>query len=156
MLAWYKRELDDKDVPEAARRLWGKYSGIKDDIVRHIFAAVRHTSSHRIHGQGSHHLADADEKIERERERAWDAYLYPRIGPFRFLDLGLRTSIQYEEVLKRLKSGERFLDMGCFFGHEIRELVSRAVFMIPLFVYLLICLNLREVKVEAGKPARPI
>jgi SAM-dependent methyltransferase len=42
---------------------------------------------------------------------------------FRFLDLSLKNVSIYPEILKRLKSGETFLDLGCCFGQEIRQLV---------------------------------
>lgn len=42
---------------------------------------------------------------------------------YRFLDLSIATSAAYDEVLQRLKAGEKLLDLGCCFGHEIRDLV---------------------------------
>jgi SAM-dependent methyltransferase len=42
---------------------------------------------------------------------------------FRFLDLSMVTMGVYQEVLKRTKHGEKFLDLGCCLGQEIRKLV---------------------------------
>ena len=42
---------------------------------------------------------------------------------FRFLDLFMMTTDVYQEVLTRVKNGEKFLDLGCCFGQEIRKLV---------------------------------
>src|ERR1700759_3774499 len=42
---------------------------------------------------------------------------------FQFLDLSLVTTDVYQEVLERIKHGEKFLDLGCCFGQEIRKLV---------------------------------
>src|ERR1700761_8160460 len=42
---------------------------------------------------------------------------------FQFLDLSMVTTDIYQEVLERIKHGEKFLDLGCCFGQEIRRLV---------------------------------
>lgn len=42
---------------------------------------------------------------------------------YQFLDLSLMTTDVYQEVLERVKHGENFLDLGCCFGQEIRQLV---------------------------------
>jgi SAM-dependent methyltransferase len=42
---------------------------------------------------------------------------------FRFLDLFIMTTDVYQEVLTRVKDGEKFLDLGCCFGQEVRKLV---------------------------------
>jgi SAM-dependent methyltransferase len=39
------------------------------------------------------------------------------------LDLIMKTTDVYHEVLERVKSGEKFMDLGCCFGQEIRQLV---------------------------------
>ena len=43
---------------------------------------------------------------------------------FQFLDLSLTTfDIYHNEVLRRVKEGDKFLDLGCCLGQEIRQLV---------------------------------
>lgn len=42
---------------------------------------------------------------------------------FQFLDLSLMALDVYPEVLERVKQGEKFLDLGCCLGQEIRQLV---------------------------------
>ncbi len=42
---------------------------------------------------------------------------------FQFMDLSIMTTNVYPEVLERVKQGENFLDLGCCFGQEIRQLV---------------------------------
>ena len=42
---------------------------------------------------------------------------------FQFLDLSLMSMDVYPEVLSRIKGGEKFLDLGCCLGQEIRQLV---------------------------------
>jgi hypothetical protein len=42
---------------------------------------------------------------------------------FRFLDLSLMTTEVYSHILERIKVGEKFMDLGCCFGQEIRQLV---------------------------------
>jgi 2-polyprenyl-3-methyl-5-hydroxy-6-metoxy-1,4-benzoquinol methylase len=49
---------------------------------------------------------------------------YPCIGAFRFLDLSIPQSPIYPEILDRLKSGQKLLDVGCAVGQELRQLVS--------------------------------
>ncbi len=48
---------------------------------------------------------------------------YPCVGMFQFLDLSLMSMDVYPEVVKRVKNGEKFLDLGCCLGQEIRQLV---------------------------------
>jgi hypothetical protein len=42
---------------------------------------------------------------------------------YRFLDLIMTTMDVYQEVLERVKKGEKFMNLGCCFGQEIRQLV---------------------------------
>jgi len=48
---------------------------------------------------------------------------YPCIRLGRFLDMTIADSDVYPEVLERTKRGDKFLDLGCCFGQEIRKLV---------------------------------
>jgi SAM-dependent methyltransferase len=41
---------------------------------------------------------------------------------FQFLDVSMATTDIYPEVLERIKNGEKFLDLGCCLGQEIRKL----------------------------------
>lgn len=59
---------------------------------------------------------------------------YPCIGSFRFLDLGISQSPVYFEVLQRLKSGEKLLDVGCGVGQELRQLVS-IIYAVPVALW---------------------
>lgn len=45
------------------------------------------------------------------------------MGQLRFIDLSLSRSPSYPAVLKRLKNGATFLDIGCCFAQDIRKLV---------------------------------
>lgn len=63
-----------------------------------------------------------------KRDTAWEVFPYPCIGQFRFLDMPLGGFNEYPEILKRLKSGnEKYLDLGCCFGQDIRRLVNDGV-----------------------------
>lgn len=63
-----------------------------------------------------------------QRDKAWAVYPYPCIGQFRFLELNLagRTDI-YPELVFRLKTGGKFLDIGCCLGQDVRKLVADGV-----------------------------
>ncbi|KAF2641650.1 hypothetical protein P280DRAFT_281267 [Massarina eburnea CBS 473.64] len=61
------------------------------------------------------------------RNDAWEVFPYPCIGQFLFLDLSLKEYEEYGEVLERLGQGQTFLDMGCCFGQEIRQLTADGV-----------------------------
>lgn len=66
---------------------------------------------------------EVEKHVYEIRDRGWDVFSYPCIGQFRFLDLSLGHAPQYAEVLKRVKSGARLLDLGCCFGQDVRRLV---------------------------------
>ncbi|KAF2817656.1 uncharacterized protein BDZ99DRAFT_21264 [Mytilinidion resinicola] len=92
---WYVENLESID--DASRELLEKYSGIAPEkVIPHIVEV---------------------------RDKAFDIFPYPCIGLFRFLDLSIRNSPQYSEVLQRTKDGQKFLDIGCCFGQDIRKLV---------------------------------
>ncbi|KAI9709808.1 MAG: hypothetical protein M1812_007600 [Candelaria pacifica] len=65
--------------------------------------------------------------ILRVRDLAWNIWPYPCIGRLRFLDLSLPQTSLYPTLIQRLKNGQKFLDLGCCFGQEIRKLVSDGV-----------------------------
>lgn len=58
-----------------------------------------------------------------QRDEAWNLFPYCCVGRFTFLDLSVRLAPEYPEVLSRVKAGEKYLDVGCCFGQDIRQLV---------------------------------
>ncbi|KAF2092808.1 hypothetical protein NA57DRAFT_49545 [Rhizodiscina lignyota] len=102
---WYNPELTS--IPGNAREILEKYSKIPPEQV------------------GDH--------VKALREKAWQVYPYPCIGQFRFLDMSIEEMDSYPEMLKRLKSGDKLLDLGCCFGQEIRKLVFDGVLSENLF-----------------------
>ncbi|KAK7709431.1 hypothetical protein SLS64_006344 [Diaporthe eres] len=58
-----------------------------------------------------------------QRDKAWDVYPYPCIGQFKFLALRLYEQPSYATVVRRLKQGAKYLDIGCCLGQDIRKLV---------------------------------
>jgi len=98
-LTWY--QVDSSVIDEAARKLLINYSGISpENIGKHVDAI---------------------------REKAFNIWSYPCIGMYRFLDLSIMQAEVYQEVVERLKGGDKLLDLGCCFGQEIRQLVSDGV-----------------------------
>lgn len=57
-----------------------------------------------------------------QRDKAWDIYPYPCIGQFKFLALRLYEQPSYAAVVRRLKQGAKYLDIGCCLGQDIRKL----------------------------------
>ncbi|KAG9997139.1 hypothetical protein KCU78_g17100, partial [Aureobasidium melanogenum] len=99
-VSWYQAELED--VNPQARSVLETYCKIpSDEVVPHVL------------------------KI---REKAWEVFPYPCIGGFRFLDMPLAGFDAYPEIVRRLKSGnDKYLDLGCCFGQDIRRLVADGV-----------------------------
>ncbi|KAJ5632388.1 hypothetical protein N7490_008727 [Penicillium lividum] len=56
-----------------------------------------------------------------------DVFPYPCIGEFRFLDMSISDSRVYPEILERLKTGQKLLDVGCAVGQELRNLVYNGI-----------------------------
>ncbi|KAJ5389551.1 uncharacterized protein N7496_000619 [Penicillium cataractarum] len=98
-LPWYEPEL--QDVEPEARQLLEKYSKIpSDEVVQHV---------------------------NNMRDRAFAVFPYPCVGAFRFLDMSIPQQPIYPEILERLKSGQKLLDVGCALGQELRRLVFDGV-----------------------------
>ncbi|KAJ5659293.1 hypothetical protein N7507_005744 [Penicillium longicatenatum] len=56
-----------------------------------------------------------------------DVLPYPCIGLFGFLDMSIPQLPIYPEILERLKSGQKLLDVGCAIGQELRHLIYDGV-----------------------------
>ncbi|KAJ4397042.1 hypothetical protein N0V93_001266 [Gnomoniopsis smithogilvyi] len=61
------------------------------------------------------------------RDKSYAIYKYPCLGRWRFLPLYLPGFPEYQNILSRLKSGEKLLDAGCCFGHVLRQLALSGV-----------------------------
>ena len=59
-----------------------------------------------------------------QRDEGWKVSPYGCIGRWLFLDCVLVRLPQYETVLERIKAGDVFLDAGCAFGVELRQLAA--------------------------------
>ena len=63
-----------------------------------------------------------------QREWGFAHNPYPCIGRYRFLNLTLLTHPLYDTILKRLQSPDAtYLDVGCCFGQDLRQLVQDGV-----------------------------
>lgn len=63
-----------------------------------------------------------------QRERGFASNPYPCIGLYRFLNLTLLTHPLYDTIVKRLQSADAtYLDLGCCFGQDLRQLVQDGV-----------------------------
>ncbi|KAI1094964.1 hypothetical protein F5B19DRAFT_393841 [Rostrohypoxylon terebratum] len=97
---WYQDDLTD--VNEPMRRLLENYSKVPgSEVVRHV---------------------------NNIRERGFASNPYPCIGLYRFTNLTLITLPIYDAIVERLKAADaRFLDIGCCFGQDLRQLVLDGV-----------------------------
>lgn len=57
------------------------------------------------------------------RDKAWAVRGYPCTGLGVFLVPWISKSPAYSEVLEKLKQGAVFLDIGCFIGYDMRQIV---------------------------------
>src|SRR5579864_6179079 len=92
-------------VGDWAKEFYSQYVGIddKDELVRHLMEI---------------------------RSLAWEVYHYRCIASFFFVNYNLRETYGddwYAGILNRLLHGEKFLDLGCGFGHTARNLVYDGV-----------------------------
>ncbi|KAL1798332.1 hypothetical protein ACET3X_002369 [Alternaria dauci] len=95
LLPWYTKELEEPSP--AVREIFEKYSKIAPaDVVTHI---------------------------KRVRDDAFTVFPYPCLGNWGFLNFSIGVNPAYQEVLRRIKNGEQFLDLGCCMGQDIRKLV---------------------------------
>ncbi|CAD6578634.1 MAG: hypothetical protein ASARMPRED_008788 [Alectoria sarmentosa] len=89
-------DIDDKITPDI-RRLLEQYSKIPPQgVVKHIYDI---------------------------REAAWQIRSYPCTGSALFLRPLLPLCPVYPTILQRLQSDATFIDIGCFIGHDLRQLV---------------------------------
>ncbi|EOA90459.1 hypothetical protein ACJQWK_08078 [Exserohilum turcicum] len=95
LLSWYTSELEEPK-PDV-RDLFESYSKVpRADVVAHI-----------------KHI----------RDEAFKIHPYPCLGNWGFLNFSIGTGPAYHQVVSRIKNGERFLDLGCCMGQDIRKLV---------------------------------
>jgi SAM-dependent methyltransferase len=97
-VAWFDERPSNDQIPEKARHLLESYSDIPPNLVT--------------------------EHIVTLRNEAWEVFPYPCIGQFRFLEAGVDDCDEYNEVVERLRKGQKLLDMACCFGQTIRQLVA--------------------------------
>ncbi|KAF1849497.1 uncharacterized protein K460DRAFT_385292 [Cucurbitaria berberidis CBS 394.84] len=96
LLPWYKTDIIE--LKPETRDLFEKYSKVpSDDVIPHIKGV---------------------------RDEAFKIFPYPCLGYWGFLDLNVGQSPAYDEVLGRVKNGEKFLDLGCCMGQDTRKIVS--------------------------------
>jgi SAM-dependent methyltransferase len=96
--AWFDEKPTESQIPQASRHLLETYSGVPpEDVFDHIVNL---------------------------RNEAWEIFPYPCIGQFRFLEAGITECEEYNEVVERLRKGQKLLDMACCFGQTIRQLVA--------------------------------
>jgi SAM-dependent methyltransferase len=96
--AWFEKNPTSDHIPPETQRLLETYSGIPSDEV----------FDHAV----------------KVRDEAWKVHPYPCIGQFRFLEPSFTDLDEYDEVVERLRQGQKLLDLACCFGQTIRQLVD--------------------------------
>ncbi|KAH8666803.1 hypothetical protein BX600DRAFT_511702 [Xylariales sp. PMI_506] len=61
-------------------------------------------------------------RIVKVRDQLWDLFPFPTVGQFRFVELNLHRQQIFPTILARVQEGDRFLDVGCCFGQEMRKM----------------------------------
>ncbi|KAI1371993.1 hypothetical protein F4677DRAFT_276520 [Hypoxylon crocopeplum] len=97
---WFQADLTE--VNEPMRKLLENYSEVpSSDVVKHVNTI---------------------------RERGFASNPYPCIGLYRFANLTLLTHPLYDTIVERLKAADTtYLDIGCCFGQDLRQLVQDGV-----------------------------
>ncbi|KAI2462846.1 hypothetical protein F4781DRAFT_418831 [Annulohypoxylon bovei var. microspora] len=98
---WYQNDLTE--VREPIRKLLETYSKVpSSEVVKHV---------------------------NNIRERGFASNPYPCIGLYRFTSLTLLSHPLYDTILERLKAAANatYLDIGCCFGQDLRQLVQDGV-----------------------------
>ncbi|KAI1390189.1 uncharacterized protein F4822DRAFT_228375 [Hypoxylon trugodes] len=97
---WYQDDLTE--VNEPIRKLLESYSKVpSSEVVKHVNTI---------------------------RERGFASNPYPCIGLYRFAILTLSTHPLYKTIVERLKApNASYLDVGCCFGQDLRQLVQDGV-----------------------------
>ncbi|EUC31637.1 hypothetical protein COCCADRAFT_27694 [Bipolaris zeicola 26-R-13] len=99
LLPWYTKDVEEPEP--AVRDLFENYSKVPStDVVTHI----KHV-----------------------RDEAFKIFPYPCLGNWGFLNFSIGVGPAYQEVVRRIKDGEQFLDLGCCMGQDIRKLVHDGV-----------------------------
>ena len=116
---WYKADIGE--IPESARELLEKYSGISPDrVVSHVYKIVsRGTCTFNV----VRPLGRCYSDTIYQRDLAWEIEPYPCIGGGVFLKLGISLSSNYRQLISRVQNGELLLDVGCCLGQDIRKIV---------------------------------
>jgi SAM-dependent methyltransferase len=95
--SWFEENPSHDHIPSETQRLLETWSGIpSDDVLDHV---------------------------TKLRDEAWKVHQYPCIGQFRFLEPSF-SELPYNEIVERLRKGQRLLDMACCFGQTIRQLAN--------------------------------
>ncbi|PQE16353.1 methyltransferase domain-containing protein [Rutstroemia sp. NJR-2017a WRK4] len=63
------------------------------------------------------------EHVHKIRDQAWDIRAYPCTGVGAWLVPQLCKLPVYPDILKRVKAGDIYMDVGAFIGHDLRRLV---------------------------------
>ncbi|KAJ8070595.1 hypothetical protein OCU04_000969 [Sclerotinia nivalis] len=91
---WWLNNIDHLITPQR-RKVFENYSNIPPEDVRQ-------------------HIYDI---------KAWAIRQYPCTGLGRFLNNLFAQSPAYNDIVVRLKNGDSFIDIGCFLGQDLRQLV---------------------------------
>jgi SAM-dependent methyltransferase len=112
---WNEEADPSKDLSNETRKFLVEYARIEPSTMeKHIIHIV------------SHILAMIEKMIilyHQQAKKAFEIESYPCFQKFMFLHFDLYHSPSYQLVLKQVKSGDMFLDLGCGLGQDIRRLV---------------------------------
>ena len=125
---WYQEDLTE--VNEPIRSFLKSYSKVPSgEVGKHVNKIVGIREGLTVLVPNCFHNFHVVRKlISHQRERGFASNPYPCIGLYRFLNLTLLTHPLYNTILKRLQSPDAvYLDLGCCFGQDLRQLVQDGV-----------------------------
>ncbi|KAI9730786.1 MAG: hypothetical protein M1818_008066 [Claussenomyces sp. TS43310] len=76
-----------------------------------------------------HYILELTIPVSIQRERGFAANPYPCIGHYRFLNLTLLSHPLYTDIIRCLRKDPStlYLDIGCCFGQDLRQLVADSI-----------------------------
>ncbi|KAF1937345.1 hypothetical protein EJ02DRAFT_447533 [Clathrospora elynae] len=108
--------MSKPEEPQSTNVTWFQVKPTKDNI--------RPETQRLLKTYSGIPLDQVFDHVVKVRNEAWEVHPYPCIGQFRFLEPSFTELEEFDEVVERLRKGQKLLDMACCFGQTICQLVD--------------------------------